>query len=280
MTQMDTAVSTDGGFATLGPVASELLHLLDDIFLGWARKLGAQPMTMPPLLSVDKLAKLDFYKNFPHLALVASTIDPDRSVAADEESFPSAALRDAGLALPSTVCYPVYWHFAGTRLPESTLVTVQGLCFRNETHYDGLRRLMAFRMREVIAVGSLEYTQQHLERFSALIEKFAAELNLPLVKHVATDPFFDKEGPRALLQKLVPVKHEFLFEGTAIASVNLHRNFFGERCDIRYGDAGEVAYTSCVGFGYERWLHALSQHYDNDWESISKTVSEARSRVD
>ncbi|MGA8117267.1 MAG: hypothetical protein WCA46_26840 [Actinocatenispora sp.] len=276
---MNAAVSTDGGFATLGPAASELLDLLDDTFMGWARRLGAQPMTMPPLLSVDKLAKLDFYKNFPQLALVASTIDPEQTVAAGGEFFPPEALGAAGLALPSTVCYPVYWHFAGTRLPESTRVTVQGLCFRNEDHYDGLRRLMAFRMREVIALGSLEYTQEHLEQFAELIERFAAELNLPLVKHAATDPFFDKEGPRALLQKLVPVKHEFLFEGTAIASVNLHRNFFGERCDIRYGEDAQVAYTSCVGFGYERWLHALSQHFDNDWESIIKTVGVARNRV-
>jgi hypothetical protein len=59
------------------------------------------------------------------------------------------------------------------------------------------------------------------------------------------------------MQKLFPTKEEFLYDGKlAIASVNFHRNFFGERCDIRLPD-GSAAFTGCVAFGLERWLSAL-----------------------
>jgi hypothetical protein len=44
------------------------------------------------------------------------------------------------------------------------------------------------------------------------------------------------------------------FGEIAIASLNLHRNFFGERLSIAFD--GQPAFTSCVGFGLERWLWA------------------------
>jgi hypothetical protein len=60
---------------------------------------------------------------------------------------------------------------------------------------------------------------------------------------------------------LFPVKEEFVFgDSLAIASVNFHRNFFGERCAITLPDGGP-AFTSCVAFGLERWLAALADHF-------------------
>jgi hypothetical protein len=77
----------------------------------------------------------------------------------------------------------------------------------------------------------------------------------------ATDPFFETDGARAKMQKLFPVKHELVSErGVALASANFHRNFFGERCDIRLADSGEEAYTGCLGFGIERWLSEVRRH--------------------
>jgi seryl-tRNA synthetase len=46
----------------------------------------------------------------------------------------------------------------------------------------------------------------------------------------------------------------------ACGSINLHGRFFGDRFAIG-ADGGEVAATSCVGLGIERWvLAAFSQH--------------------
>ena len=59
--------------------------------------------------------------------------------------------------------------------------------------------------------------------------------------------------------KLFPVKEEFVVNGLAIGSVNYHRNFFGERCDIKAGD--DTAHTSCLAFGVERWVHTLTDRF-------------------
>src|SRR5690606_17886686 len=83
-----------------------------------------------------------------------------------------------------------------------------------------------------------------------------AELGLECTVRPANDPFYRKDSSRARLSALDPVKHEFVIpDGTAIASVNRHRNFFGERLGITRN--GAAAYSSCVAFGLERWVHAL-----------------------
>jgi len=74
----------------------------------------------------------------------------------------------------------------------------------------------------------------------------------------ATDPFYLGSDSRSLLSQLDPVKVEFVYtDGTAIASVNRHRNFFGERLGIDFGQ--KPAYSGCLAFGVERWVHALLQ---------------------
>ena len=64
-----------------------------------------------------------------------------------------------------------------------------------------------------------------------------AELGLDVQLEVATDPFFDPNSGKAKMQRLFPVKEEFVVNGLAIGSVNYHRNFFGERCSIQAGEA-------------------------------------------
>jgi hypothetical protein len=43
---------------------------------------------------------------------------------------------------------------------------------------------------------------------------------------------------------------------TAVISVNLHREHFGQLFDIRT-ERGEVAHSACIGFGLERLTLAL-----------------------
>ena len=69
------------------------------------------------------------------------------------------------------------------------------------------------------------------------------------------------------MQRLEPLKHEFRHRGSlAIASVNFHRNFFGERFGIRDQDRN-TAFSGCVAFGIERWLYSLMQEYGSNWET-------------
>ncbi|MGK4584060.1 hypothetical protein [Kitasatospora sp. HPMI-4] len=270
------------GLSALGPEATALLRLLDDTFAAWGTAAGATAMTMPPLLPAADLARLDYYDNFPHQAILAAPLDlaeRERSpFDAESGTFARQALEPAALGLPSAACYGVYLHHAGTRLPGNSLVTVVGRCFRKETEYESLRRLLGFHMREIIALGTREHAETHLSTFTEKISTFAEALELPLRREAATDPFYDRGGARLLLQQLSPVKHEFLYEDLAIASVNVHRNFFGERCDISLAESGEPVFTSCVAFGLERWLSALTRRHGS-WQAATAAVAWARSAV-
>ncbi|MYS11069.1 hypothetical protein GTW71_32615 [Streptomyces sp. SID6041] len=275
-------VGSTRGLPSLGPEGTRLLRLLDDTFESWGVTAGARPMTMPPLLPAADLAKLDYYDNFPHQAVLAAPLDLEGRHATpfDHEHghWPAAALEPAGLGLPSASCYAVYLDHRGTRVADDTLVTICSWCFRKETHYEGMRRQLGFRMREIVALGTPDHAEAHLADFTTRIRAFAEALDLPLRREAACDPFFDKGGSKALLQRLTPVKHEFLYEDLAIASVNTHRNFFGDRCAITLESTGGPAFTSCVAFGLERWLSALTRRHGG-WEAATEAVLDANARL-
>lgn len=269
-TDPDGGVLTAGGVgadgrATLGPAAVRLLGLLDAHFAGWGMEVGAGEYRYPPVVAVDDLARVDYFANFPHLASPVSAIDrslmsdagPAAGVVADG-LVKASALTDAGYVLPSAACYSAYFGMRDSTLEhESTKITTVATCFRREDHYEGLRRLFGFTMREIVCVGTQEAVLDHLSTFKTRIGAFLGEVGIPHHVDIATDPFFDPNGARSKMQKLFPTKEEFLYDGKlAIASVNFHRNFFGERCGIRLPD-GSPAFTGCVAFGLERWLSAL-----------------------
>ncbi|MEU3480029.1 aminoacyl--tRNA ligase-related protein [Streptomyces sp. NPDC033753] len=247
------------GLLTLDPVHTALLHGLDDLLTGLAARLSAPEVVGPPLLSVEGLARLDYFRNFPHLGVSAGRFTPEAldGLAAGENPA-ELPLRPTGHLLPSATCYGLLLSLEGRDVGEDGLrLSATGRCFRNETHYDGLRRLWGFHMREVLYLGTKQGAVEHLENGAEFIRELAALLGLELTRATADDPFYDRGGSRARLMALDPVKHEFSApDGTAIASVNRHRNFFGERLDIRAGTEGP-AYSACVAFGVERWVHAM-----------------------
>ncbi|OON30749.1 MULTISPECIES: hypothetical protein [Micromonospora] len=276
-----TGVRVSGGLVALEEEPTRLAETLDRICTQWARGSGAVALTVPPLLPVSDLAALDVYRNFPQLALVSSALDVAVAGADQIEQeavsgeFGPGALAAAGLALPSSACYGVYLHYRDRQVPEGgELVSLLGQCFRNEDHFDGLRRLKAFRMREVVALGTPEQVRAHLDHSERFLNTLAGEIGLPLHRRAASDPFYDQSGGRVTFQQLVPVKHEYVYQDMAIASVNIHHRFFGERCSISLTGGGPVS-TSCVGFGIERWLHALADHFDGDWDRAQDAVERA-----
>ncbi|MFF9634477.1 hypothetical protein ACF1D2_07800 [Streptomyces bacillaris] len=247
------------GLITLDPVRTALLRGLDDLLSGLAARLSAPEVLGPPLLSVEGLARLDFFRNFPHLGVPAGRFAPETlDGLASGEAPQDLPLVPTGHLLPSATCYGLLLSLEGQDVGEDGLrLSAVGRCFRNETHYEGLRRLWGFHMREVLYLGTKDGAGEHLERGGEFVQEAAERLGLTLTRAAADDPFYDKGGSRARLMALDPVKFEYSApDGTAIASVNRHRNFFGERLGIRAGSHGS-AYSSCVAFGVERWVHAM-----------------------
>jgi seryl-tRNA synthetase len=262
---MSPSFKVADGLATLGPELLQVRDALERRLLRWADDSAATRMAFPPLIPVRDLELFGYLDNFPHLALMASPLrtgeaaEPAASGArwSAEGAVATERLAPSGAALASAACYHVYLHLRDTTLDTARYVTTVATCYRNEQRYDGLRRLQAFTMREIVCVGSGDEVRDHVAAFKPRIVAFARSLGLELEIRPATDPFFEPGGGRALLQRLFPVKEEFVFDDSlAVASVNFHRNFFGEKCDIRLADGGP-AFTGCVAFGLERWLAAL-----------------------
>lgn len=277
-TEAGATAATRGGLATMGPGALRLRAALETVFTGWAADVGADAVQYPPLMRVEDLHRLDYFQNFPHLAILGAALTPD---AAPEyatgkprpPAVPAGQLTEAAYALPSAACYNVYLDAAGRTLADGAhKVTTVATCFRREDHYDGLRRLLGFSMREIVCVGGRDEVLEHLQMFRKRVSGFLEALGLPVEIQAATDPFFDASAGRALMAQLFPVKEEFVFDGSlAIGSLNFHRNFFGERCEISTAD-GEPAFTGCVAFGLERWISALTSHFGLSEDELADRV--------
>ncbi|MEU9337115.1 aminoacyl--tRNA ligase-related protein [Streptomyces sp. NPDC048290] len=283
---MSDLYTADRGMVALGPELVRVMELLEERFLGWADECGAVRMIFPPVISTADLASIDYFDNFPHLALMTAplALSPDAAperptvptepIVPADGAVPADRLGASEYALASAACYHVYLHHRAHRLGGPLRVTTVARCFRNEDHYDGLRRLRGFTMREIVCVGSREEVRDHLARFRPKVLEYAGRLGLDLAVQPASDPFFEQGGGRAVLAQLFPVKEEFVHGGSlAIGSLNFHRNFFGERCDISLAD-GTPAFTACVAFGLERWLGALLERHPS-LDDILARVTEA-----
>ncbi|MFE2547411.1 hypothetical protein ACFXGI_02440 [Streptomyces sp. NPDC059355] len=275
--------SVRDGLATLDEPAVLLRDALDAVFTRWGTEAGARQQSYPPLLRAEDLRSLDYFRNFPHLGSPVTRIRPDRLAAlaaappGATTALPASELADATHMLPSAACYGCFLHLTGTSADTPVLITTAAQCFRNEDHQDGLRRLWGFTMREIVCVGSAEAVRTHLHRHEERILAFGAALGLPLDRQPATDPFFEKDGARTVMQLLAPVKNEYLHtDGTAVASTNNHRNFFGERRAISH--AGRPAFTGCVAFGLERWVHVLGDVFEGDLAAAHRAVRQTGER--
>jgi seryl-tRNA synthetase len=261
----DELFTASDGMATLTESGCLIYKKLESIFLDWASVTNASSIRYPALIRVSDLDRLNYFRNFPHLVFCVCAMD--ESARADHGRRPDdicaldhSELGNAEFCLPPAACYNVYLSLRGKDLAKSQHVTTTGACFRNEDYYDGLRRLRAFNLREIVCVGGADDVKSHLRKYKAMTLEFAKHLGLPVTVDKASDPFFDKDGAPARAARIFPTKEEILYRDTrALASVNYHRRFFGERCEITIN--GEPAHSGCIGFGIERWIQALSEHF-------------------
>ena len=268
---------SSSGLATFGSEVVRIIELLEGCFLSWAEEFKADAMIFPPLIRVEDLNRLDYFRNFPHLGVFASRIQEgllrNKYVeGGDVEVIPNEHLADSKYALPSAACYPVYLYLQNTVLDAPRCITTVGKCFRNEEYYRGVERLLCFSLREIVFVGGDEEVRLFLTRSKQKVWDFAEAIELPLEVKVAGDPFYDSEGIRAKMQRRFPLKEELAYEGRlALASVNFHLSFFGERCNIRTGDE-KFVFSGCVGMGIERWVYALMDRFDANVEAICSVL--------
>lgn len=204
----------------------------------------------PALLPSCDLVRSGWLPGFPHLALTACGLDPERTVEGD-----LVPTEPTGVLAPAA-CHAVYPAHAGEDLEAPLYVRVSSPVFRCESSFSPLRRQRVFTMREVVCVGTSAEVDSFLEGSLAAVDLLLAELGIEAPWVVATDPFYRPDAPAALVQRLVPLKREATLAGDdlAIASVNVHSDHFTEAFSLTRD--GEVASSGCVAFGLERWVWA------------------------
>ncbi len=112
-------------------------------------------------------------------------------------------------------------------------------------------------MREIVFIGPADWvsaqSRSAVDRLTALAERSGLQGSW----YPAGDPFFLPAGEgKALMQRILGVKDEYRIggaDGLALASVNRHGTFFGERFGIRFGADNEPAHTACLAIGLDRW---------------------------
>lgn len=109
-------------------------------------------------------------------------------------------------------------------------------------------------MRELILIGKPAWLEEQLARIKADLDALATDQGLEGTWCPATDPFFlPKARGKAQIQRLLGTKIELCLPcGLAVASINRHGTFFGDRFQITLS-SGETAHSACVALGLDRW---------------------------
>ena len=230
----------------------------------------------PALIATDVLERAEYPQAFPHLLMFAGRLQCPE--AAMSRSDLTANQAPTEWCLSPAVCYHVYAHLSGCVLPEPSVITARGTCFRQERDFAPGIRQVEFGMREIVLLGSSDWVHAAADSVVDAITSLANELGLVGVWCAAADPFFLPAAKgKAMMQRLMGVKHEFQLldpSGLALGSVNRHGQFFGRRFHITTPD-GEPVHTACVAVGLDRWSHAVG--LQRETQIASRVDQEVRS---
>lgn len=281
------------GVYTLGPLVTRLMDYFESRFLELAGEFSAAPYRFPTLIPARYLARVNYFRAFPHSLTFVTHLREDLDVIdhfaahADTDEIGElnvASEKYAGVKalLSPAVCYHLYFSLADKPLPgEHVVVTAVGNCFRYEsTNLTSLERLWNFTMREVIFVGAKDFVLENREASRQHMQAVFEEIGLAYRVESANDPFFIGEFRRqAAFQSAFQLKFEIraalpFRKGTlAVGSYNYHQDFFGRNLNITLPD-GSPAHTGCTAFGLERMAFAFLAQYGLDPQHWPTAVRE------
>lgn len=235
--------------------AASTLEELDTELRACAFDQGGSEESYPVLIDAAKLTRAGYPDAFPHLLMTAAVMREPAAPISETNIVPTE------WCLSPAVCYHTYASLEGRTVDPGIIVTARGHCFRSEdpAALAPGRRQIEFQMREIVFVGEPSWIEEHLHRFQPEVEALARAHGLDGAWCAASDPFFlPRARGKAQMQRLLGTKIEWcLPDGLAIASINRHGAFFGERFHIRATE-GATAHSACVAFGLDRWAaHAF-----------------------
>lgn len=288
----DVTMIAPGMAALAGPFL-DLTNAVDRYWRRASETLEAREEEYPALWPVDLYHRIDYFKEFPQQVLMTAPVHENfhqREAFADQYGKhqeydtvdSSRHLAPSRAGLQSAVCDCCYFMRRDTENQADRWFTTAGRVFRNEVSPTGeLDRLLSFRVRDIMAVGSESFVRGAQRHMLELAGEFLQRLDLTCRIETAGDPFFANDSVlKNLFQTASGLKYELKVrlphsdQDLAIGSVNLHQDFFGRSLDIRLPD-GSPAWSACVGVGFERAAYAICcQHGPNpaNWPALDQEV--------
>jgi seryl-tRNA synthetase len=239
----------------------------------------------PPVLGVSTLERSGYLGSFPHLlgsvhAFQGGEAEWREGLADGDPHDWQRRQSPTDVVMVPAACYHIYPLLSGTVPVGGRAFSAWAYCFRHEATSE-IGRFKSFRIREFVradhAKACLAWRDAWIERAAA----FLRELGLDVAAEPAADPFFGR-GHR--LTRATQLEEHLKFELVApmvddrrgaIASMNYHRDHFGEHFGIALERAPEVAHTACVGFGLERVTLALANRHGTRVAAWPRGVREA-----
>ena len=238
------------------------------------RDLGATVMHLPPIESRHTFEETNYLQSFPDMV---GSVDVFAGTDRDHVELLSRLdgnkgwwelMDGADVVLCPSACHAVYPLCTGTLPPEGRRFDVRATCFRNEPSGDPAR-MRSFEQHELVYVGQADQALAYRDRWVADGLGLLGDLGLEVAAETANDPFFGRLGRMLAADQLeAGLKVEgvtSLYSGTttALLSANYHRDHFGTPFSITTA-GGEVAHSTCIGFGIDRIVLALFRAHGLD----------------
>ncbi|SFC57908.1 aminoacyl--tRNA ligase-related protein [Streptomyces aidingensis] len=217
------------------------------------------PSWHPPVVPRGQIERAEYPEAFPHLLGSVHALPPGT---AEDAGLGEGDRVPSDTVLAPAACYSVYPALADSTLEADRTFDLAASCYRHEATSE-VGRFRSFRMREFVTVGAPETARAWQEDWIDRSRALFSGLGVPVRVETASDPFF---GPGARFMRSSQMQQNLKYEfvapvfqgdpGTAIASVNLHKDHLGQRFAIA-SPGGGWAHSSCAAFGLERIVLAL-----------------------
>src|SRR5215210_2297597 len=209
---------TTPGLVGLRGTAHALLERVAFSLAELAKDETGDEWSVPSGISFATLERAQYFASFPQWLTAASHLSDDPSVleriagSDSPGSSARAAMQQPDAALSPAVCYHTYERLAGQSVSSPTLMTAEGVCWRHEgDRLAPLQRGWAFRMREIVCLGTPAQVEDFRQRWMLRAAAFAESLGLTVEIVQATDPFFAPTARgKAALQRIKALKHELV----------------------------------------------------------------------
>lgn len=262
----EQSVSLSRDHTSIDPRAYQLL---DELFLGIARKHKAVERRYPTLLPKQVMHTCGYHTNFPQNVYAVAEIPHQFDILESSPKHMDTVFQKSAYYLQPCICYHVYEELSGQQVSGVRLYTAEGRCFRHEAQW----RLNAFRrnefsMREIVMIGTSSDITEIRQRIIEDVWELFVRLGLQGTVQTANDPFFTSDGlDKLTFQLLSSAKYELIAQcgshSSAISSFNHSGDVIARKFQIT-GAEGESVYTGCVGFGIDRWIQALCHRHGDD----------------